>query len=221
MPRKKIAASILSANFGYLADEVNAVLNAGCDTIHFDVMDHHFVPNLSFGAVICESLRKAGITAVIDVHLMVDDPEAYIEPFAKAGASLLTFHPETVTDVARVIATIKKYNMAAGLVFNPDKPVDISIEVAKELEMILLMSVFPGFGGQKFIAEVLQKAQQTRQWLDENKLSATLAIDGGIKAENIGPVAAAGVDYFVVGSGLFAAEDYHARVLELRQAIKG
>lgn len=219
MPQQKIAASILSANFGYLADEVNAALAAGADTVHFDVMDHHFVPNLSFGAVICDSLRKSGISALIDVHLMVDDPEAYIEPFAKAGASIITFHPETVTDVAAVVAEIKKHSMGAGLVFNPDKPVDIELSIAKELDMILLMSVFPGFGGQAFIEEVLTKAKQTRAWLDQNKLTATLAIDGGIKADNIGRVAKTGVDYFVVGSGLFGASDYGERIGELRQAL--
>ncbi len=220
MKHKKIAASILSADFAHLGDEVNAVLKAGSDTIHFDVMDHHFVPNLSFGSVVCQALRKAGISAPIDVHLMVDDPEAYILPFAKAGASIITFHPETVDDVDAAIDKIKESGMEAGLVFNPDKPVDIALDTAKKLDMILLMSVFPGFGGQTFIKDVLQKAKDTRAWLDENHLNIVLAIDGGIKVENIQESAAAGVDYFVVGSGLFSADDYAARVAELKEQIK-
>lgn len=219
MVKKIISASILSADFAHLADEVFAVLDAGCEYIHFDVMDNHFVPNLSFGAPICASLRKAGIQAPIDVHLMVDNPESFIKPFAEAGASLLTFHPETVEDVAQVVDEIHAAGMGAGLVFNPDKPVTIAAEVAIKLQMVLLMSVFPGFGGQAFMPEVLEKARTTRRWLDENNLDALLAIDGGIKVENIADAAAAGVDYFVMGSGIFSAEDYQQRIQAIKNAI--
>src|SRR3990167_8325784 len=143
----KISASILSANFARLGDESRAIIHAGADEIHFDVMDHHFVPNLSFGSVVCEALRKDGVTAPIDVHLMVTDPELYIEPFAKAGASRLTFHANAVKDISRTIDKIHRADMGAGIAFNPDKPVNLSADVLKNIEMILLMSVFAGFGG--------------------------------------------------------------------------
>lgn len=218
MDKKILSASILAADFAHLAQDVNAVLKAGVEYIHFDVMDHHFVPNLSFGSVVCDALRKAGITAPIDVHLMVTDPEKYIEPFAKAGANLISFHPETVTDVAAVIKKIRDAGMGAGLVFNPDKPVTISLEIAKQLEMILIMSVFPGFGGQKFMPEVLAKVRETHAWLQKNSLDLLLAIDGGIKVDTIASAAEAGANYFVVGSGLFSAESYVLRVQELKKA---
>lgn len=215
--RRLIAASILAADFAHLADDVNAVLQAGADSIHFDVMDHHFVPNLSFGACICSALREAGIKAPIDVHLMVSDPEFYIEPFANAGADLLTFHPETVSDVASVLNKIKRAGLQAGLVFNPDKPVVIPDDCLPQLDMVLLMSVFPGFGGQQFMPDVLEKAKKTRHWLHEKAYQGLLAIDGGIKVDNIAQAAQAGIDYFIVGSGLFAADDYQKRLLALRE----
>jgi len=220
MKDKLISASILSADFGHLAQEVNDVMEAGADYIHFDVMDHHFVPNLSFGSVVCSALRKAKIKAPIDVHLMVENPEQYIKPFAKAGADLITFHPETVSDVEAVVDAIHAAGMQAGLVFNPDKPVNISIDLARKLQMILLMSVFPGFGGQCFIEETFDKIQETREWLDKNNINAILAVDGGIKVENIKEISKAGADYFVIGSGLFSANDYAERVRELRAEIK-
>ncbi len=219
MKKKLIAASILAADFAHLAEDVNAVLAAGADTIHFDVMDHHFVPNLSFGADICSALRRAGIKAFIDVHLMVTDPAAYIESFAKAGADLITFHPETVSDVAAVVSQIRQADLQVGLVFNPDKPVQIADAILSQLDMILLMSVFPGFGGQSLMPEVLGKARGVRDWLDSTTYTGRLAIDGGVKVENIVSAAQAGIDYFVVGSGLFAADDYRERLLALRAGI--
>lgn len=220
MKSVKISASILAADFACLGEQVKAVVAAGADYIHFDVMDHHFVPNLSFGAVVCEALRRAGVTAPIDVHLMVDNPQVYIEPFAKAGATLISFHPETVADPAATVAAIRHAKLAAGLVFNPDRPVEIPVSLARELSMILLMSVYPGFGGQAFMPEVLSKARETHAWLQQHQLDVMLAIDGGIKVDNIHQAAAAGCDYFVVGSGLFQASDYRTRVAELRAAAQ-
>ncbi|OGO95152.1 MAG: ribulose-phosphate 3-epimerase [Coxiella sp. RIFCSPHIGHO2_12_FULL_42_15] len=220
MKKQILSASILSADFAHLANEVNAVLQCGIDYIHFDVMDHHFVPNLTFGAGICSALRNAGITAPIDVHLMVDDPDVYIEPFAKAGASLITFHPETVTNVEAVVDKIRAHQMGAGLVFNPDKLVRVNEILARKLQMILLMSVFPGFGGQPFMPEVLEKARQVRQWMNQHQLHAYLAIDGGIKVDNIAAAAQAGCDYFVIGSGLFSANHYQERVADFRRQLR-
>lgn len=215
-----ISASILSANFATLGEDTKAVLDAGADAIHFDVMDHHFVPNLSFGAIPCKALRDFGIDAEIDVHLMVDAPENYIEAFSKAGATRLTFHPETVKNPEEVIQKIKAAGMKAGLAFNPDKPVSISDEFLCSLDLILIMSVFPGFGGQAFIEETIEKINETRQRLNQHNAKTYLAVDGGIKVDNIGKVANAGANYFVVGSGLFAAEDYTQRVNELKAEIK-
>jgi ribulose-phosphate 3-epimerase len=213
--QKIISASILNADFAALGQEVSEVIAAGIGSIHFDVMDHHYVPNLSFGAHVCDSLRQAGITAPIDVHLMVTDPEHYIEPFAKAGANIITFHPETVTDVAATIAMIQDHGMQAGLAFNPDQMVDINEALLSQLAMILLMSVFPGFGGQSFIEAVYQKIAATRVWLDQHNSSAMLAVDGGVKLDNIKQISSAGADFFVVGSGLFAADDYQSQVAQL------
>ena len=210
-----ISASILSADFAHLAEDTDAVLAAGAQHIHFDVMDHHFVPNLSFGALVCKALRNAKITAPIDVHLMVDDPTVYIEPFAKAGASLITFHPETVDDVSQTIAAIKNTNMQAGLTFNPDQPVNIDSAVLSQLDMVLLMSVNPGFGGQKFLPSVLTKIGTTRALLDKNNSKARLGIDGGINKDNVHTVTAAGADYLVIGSGLFSATDYAQRMQDI------
>jgi len=214
-----ISVSILSADFARLGDEAKYALDAGADYIHFDVMDHHFVPNLSFGAVICESLRKAGITAPIDVHLMVEHPEKYIEAFANAGATLLTFHPETVQNVEDTLHKIRDAGMKTGLAFNPEKAVDVDLETLRELDLILLMSVNPGFGGQSFIPTTLEKITATRELMTTIKSKAMLGIDGGIKTANIGEVAKAGADFFVVGSGLFHASDYDKEIAKMREQL--
>lgn len=216
----QLAASILSADFAKLGDEVNAVLKAGVDAIHFDVMDHHFVPNLSFGAIICKALRKANITAPIDVHLMVTDPEAYITPFAKAGANRLTFHPETTSDPLAVCKKIIDAGMQPGLAFNPDKPVTISEDAWPILSMILLMSVHPGFGGQQFMPEVLDKIRSTHAAIQKNNPNILLGIDGGIKASNIKQVVDYGANFIVMGSGIFDASDYKARISDIRAIVQ-
>jgi len=215
-----IAASILSANFAKLGEDTQNALNAGIDAVHFDVMDRHFVPNLSFGVIPCKALRAFGITAEIDVHLMVDAPEKYVEPFAEAGASRLTFHPETVSDPEKLLEKIRKAGMSAGLAFSPDRPVNISDELLCSLDLVLIMSVFPGFGGQAFIGVTIDKIMETRTRLDKYKAKTYLAVDGGIKADNIGKIASAGANYFIVGSGLFSADDYIERVKELKEAIQ-
>jgi len=216
----QIAASILSADFAYLAEDVKAVVAAGVDTIHFDVMDLHYVPNLTVGAMVCRALREAGITATIDVHLMVSEPQKLIVPFAEAGADILSFHPETVSNVAQTVDEIQQAGLQVGLVYNPDQEVDASDALLNKVDMLLLMSVFPGFGGQKFIPGVLDKVAAMRARLDSVQSKAVLAIDGGVKVDNIASIAASGADYFVLGSGLFSAEDYVMRINALRQALE-
>ncbi len=215
-----ISPSILSADFANLGQEVNAVIAAGAGAIHFDVMDHHFVPNLTFGAPICKSLRNADINAFIDVHLMVEKPENFIDEFAAAGANLITFHPETTADVDQTINKIIAANMQAGLAFNPDKAVDITSAQLKKLSMILLMSVFPGFGGQTFIPDVFDKIKTTRALLDKHNSDAYLGVDGGIKVDNISNITQAGANFLVVGSGLFATDDYAKRMGQLLENLK-
>lgn len=219
MAKKIISASILSSDFARLGEEVKKVIAAGIDYIHFDVMDHHFVPNLSFGSLVCKALRNAGIQVPIDVHLMVNHPEEFIESFANAGANLLTFHPETVNDLEKTLTKIHQAGMKTGLAFNPEKTVDIDRRILPEVDLILLMSVNPGFAGQSFVKGSLEKIAATRQWLDDNKGHALLGIDGGIKSSNIAATSQAGADFFVVGSGLFHAKDYAEEVTKLRTAI--
>lgn len=217
-----IAASILSADFANLGQESENILRAGADVIHFDVMDHHFVPNLTFGTPVCSALRKYGITAEIDVHLMVTDPEQYIEPFAVAGANRLTFHPAALQDEKTGITLCEKIHnagMQAGLAFNPDKPVVISDELFSIIDMILIMSVYAGFGGQKFIPDSIEKIRTTKKLIDIHNPKILLGIDGGIKVDNIASVVHAGANFIVMGSGLFDTDDYTKRVKQLRDAI--
>jgi len=198
-----IAPSILSADFAKLGEEVDNVLAAGADIVHFDVMDNHYVPNLTIGPLVCDALRKHGVTAPIDVHLMVKPVDRIIPDFAAAGASYITFHPEASEHVDRTLQLIKNEGCKAGLVFNPATPLDVLEYALPACDMVLLMSVNPGFGGQAFIPYVLDKARAVRKMIDEQGLDCRLEIDGGVKADNIAEVAAAGIDTFVSGSGIF------------------
>lgn len=217
--RKFISASILSADFSRLGEEAKQIIDAGVDYIHCDVMDHHFVPNLSFGAVICKALRHVKITAPIDVHLMVDNPEVYIKPFSEAGASVITFHPETVKNVEETIELIHQAGMQSGLAFNPDKSISLPLSILRQVSLILLMSVNPGFAGQSFILNSLQRIESTRKLLDEVHSKAMLGVDGGIEADNIKKISRMGANFFVVGSGLFHAPDYKEEVKTLHQRL--
>ena len=201
----QIAPSILSANFAKLGEEVDNVLASGADIVHFDVMDNHYVPNLTIGPLVCEALRKHGVTAPIDVHLMVKPVDRIIPDFAKAGATYITFHPEASEHIDRTISLIKENGCKAGLVFNPATPLDALEYTLDRLDMVLLMSVNPGFGGQKFIPYVLDKARKVRKMIDASGRDIRLEIDGGVSPANIREVAAAGVDTFVAGSAVFNA----------------
>jgi ribulose-phosphate 3-epimerase len=214
-----IAPSILSADFARLGDEVNAVLAAGADVVHFDVMDNHYVPNLTIGPLVCEALRKHGISAPIDVHLMVKPVDRIIPDFAKAGATYISFHPEASDHVDRTIELIREHGCKPGLVFNPATPLDYLEYTLPKLDLVLLMSVNPGFGGQKFIPAVLDKVRSVRKLIDASKREVRLEIDGGVKADNIGEIARAGADMFVAGSAIFGAKDYGAVIAAMRQAI--
>ena len=214
-----IAPSILSADFARLGDDVNAVLNAGADVVHFDVMDNHFVPNLTIGPLICEALRDHGITAPIDVHLMVDPVDRIIPDFAKAGASYITFHPEASRHVHRTISLIREQGCKPGLVFNPATPLTWLEHVIWELDMVLIMSVNPGFGGQEFIESSLAKLRQAREMIDDSGHEIRLEIDGGVKVSNIGEIAAAGADTFVAGSAIFGSDNYAATIAEMKAEI--
>lgn len=205
--RPIIAPSILAADFANLGRDVNAVIDAGAEFIHFDVMDNHYVPNLSFGPVVCSALRKNGVTAPIDVHLMVEPVDSLIEPFAKAGATYITFHPEASNHVDRTIQLIKSYGCKAGLVLNPGTPTHVLDYTLDQLDMVLLMSVNPGFGGQSFIPYVLEKAKDVRARIDKSKQPIRLEIDGGVNLDNIKTISDAGVDTFVIGSALFNSGD--------------
>ncbi|WP_394001694.1 ribulose-phosphate 3-epimerase [Luteimonas sp. WGS1318] len=214
-----IAPSILSANFARLGEEVDAVLAAGADWVHFDVMDNHYVPNLTIGPLVCEALRSHGVTAPIDVHLMVEPVDRIVPDFARAGASLISFHPEASRHVHRTIQLIKAEGCQAGLVLNPATPLDVLDYVLEELDMVLLMSVNPGFGGQAFIPSTLDKLRQVRARIDASGKPIRLEIDGGVKPDNIGAIAAAGADTFVAGSAIFGKPDYRAVVDAMRAEI--
>ena len=201
----RIAPSILSANFAKLGEEVDNVLASGADIVHFDVMDNHYVPNLTIGPLVCEALRKHGVTAPIDVHLMVKPVDRIIPDFAKAGATYITFHPEASEHIDRTIGLIKENGCKAGLVFNPATPLEWMDHVMDKLDLVLLMSVNPGFGGQKFIPYVLDKARAVRKMIDDRGLNVNIEIDGGVGPANIAEVARAGVDTFVAGSAVFGA----------------
>lgn len=216
-----IAPSILSANFAKLGEEVDSVLAAGADWVHFDVMDNHYVPNLTIGPMICKALRDHGVTAPIDVHLMVEPVDRIIPDFAKAGASMITFHPEASKHVDRSLQLIKEEGCQAGLVFNPSTPLHILEWAIEKVDMVLLMSVNPGFGGQSFIPHVKQKIKQAREIIDASGRDIRLEIDGGVKANNIGELAALGADTFVAGSAIFGQEDYAAIIAEMRENIVG
>jgi ribulose-phosphate 3-epimerase len=214
-----IAPSILSADFARLGEEVNAVLAAGADIVHFDVMDNHYVPNLTIGPLVCEALRKHGVTAPIDVHLMVTPVDRIVPDFAKAGASYITFHPEASDHIDRTLGLIKESGCKAGLVFNPATPLSYLDHVMDKLDMILLMSVNPGFGGQKFIVSALEKLALVRKRIDASGRDIRLEIDGGVKADNIAAIAKAGADTFVAGSAIFSSKDYQATIAEMRRRI--
>ena len=215
-----IAPSILSANFARLGEDVKAVLDAGADIVHFDVMDNHFVPNLTIGPLICEALRGDGIEAPIDVHLMVEPVDRIIPDFAKAGASYITFHPEASRHIDRSLALIRDEGCKSGLVFNPATPLSWLEHVIAKVDMVLLMSVNPGFGGQKFIPSALDKLREARRMIDESGLEIRLEIDGGVKVDNIGEIAAAGADTFVAGSAIFGSDDYAATIAAMQAEIK-
>ena len=214
-----IAPSILSADFARLGEEVDAVLSAGADIIHFDVMDNHYVPNLTIGPLVCEALRKHGVTAPIDVHLMVQPVDRLVPDFAAAGASYITFHPEATRHVDRTIGLIHEQGCKAGLVFNPATPLDYLDYTLDELDLVLIMSVNPGFGGQKFIGTALRKLADARRRIDATGRPVRLEIDGGVKVENIREIAAAGADTFVAGSAIFGSKDYAQTIKALRSEI--
>ena len=214
-----IAPSILSADFAKLGEEVDNVLAAGADVVHFDVMDNHYVPNLTIGPLVCEALRNHGVTAPIDVHLMVKPVDRIIPDFASAGASYITFHPEASEHIDRTVNLIKESGCKAGLVFNPATPLHHLDHVIDQLDMVLLMSVNPGFGGQSFIPQTLKKLRAVRNLIDSKNLKTRLEIDGGVKIDNIQEIASAGADTFVAGSAIFNTEDYKDTIDKMRSEL--
>ena len=214
-----IAPSILSADFARLGAEVDAVLAAGAEWVHFDVMDNHYVPNLTIGPLVCEALRKHGVTAPIDVHLMVEPVDALVPMFAQAGATHVSFHPEASRHVHRTIQLIKSSGCAAGLVLNPATPVDVLDYVLDDLDYVLLMSVNPGFGGQSFIPSTLDKLRVVRERIDRSGKAIRLEVDGGVKSDNIGDIASAGADTFVAGSAIFGQPDYAGVIAAMKAAV--
>lgn len=214
-----IAPSILSADFARLGEEIDAVLSAGADMIHFDVMDNHYVPNLTVGPLVCRALRDYGTEAPIDVHLMVTPVDRLIEDFADAGANFITFHPEASEHIDRSLNQIRDSGCRSGLAFNPATPLSFLDYTLDKVDMVLLMSVNPGFGGQFFIPTILEKLRQARQMIDNSGLSIRLEIDGGVTKDNIGDIAMAGADTFVAGSAIFKSADYDGTIADMRQAI--
>ena len=214
-----IAPSILSANFAKLGEEVDAVLAAGADWVHFDVMDNHYVPNLTIGPLVCSALRKHGVKAPIDVHLMVEPVDRLVPDFAEAGASLISFHPEASRHVHRTIQMIKAAGCQAGLVLNPATPVSVLDHVLDELDLVLVMSVNPGFGGQSFIPSALDKLSAIRKMIDASGRAIRLEVDGGVKTSNIREIAAAGADTFVAGSAIFGADSYPKVIEQMRAEL--
>ena len=214
-----IAPSILSADFAKLGEEVDNVLASGADIVHFDVMDNHYVPNLTIGPLVCDALRNHGVTAPIDVHLMVKPVDRIIPDFAKAGASYITFHPEASEHIDRTVALIKEQGCKAGLVFNPASPLHYLDHVIDQLDMVLLMSVNPGFGGQSFIPSSLEKLRVVRKMIDDRNLSTRLEIDGGVKTDNIKDIASAGADTFVAGSAIFNTDNYKSTIDIMRSEL--
>ena len=219
MSRCLIAPSILSADFARLGAEVDAVLAAGADWVHFDVMDNHYVPNLTIGPLVCEALRRHGVTAPIDVHLMVRPVDRLVPDFAKAGATYISFHPEASEHVHRTIQLIRSVGCRPGLVLNPATPVEMLDYVLDELDLVLVMSVNPGFGGQAFIPSALDKLRRVRERIDRSGRDVRLEIDGGVKPDNIREIAAAGADTFVAGSAIFNAPDYRAVIDAMRAEV--
>ena len=211
-----IAPSILSADFAKLGEEVDNVLAAGADVVHFDVMDNHFVPNLTIGPLVCDALRKHGVTAPIDVHLMVEPVDRIIPDFAKAGASMITFHPEASTHLDRTLQMVRDAGCKSGLVFNPATSLSYLDYVMDKVDIILLMSVNPGFGGQSFIPATLDKLREARKRIDDSGYDIRLEIDGGVKVDNIGEIKAAGADMFVAGSAIFNQPDYKKVIDDMR-----
>lgn len=219
MPKFLIAPSILSADFARLGEEVDAVIKAGADLIHFDVMDNHYVPNLTIGPLVCAALRKHGVKAPIDVHLMVKPVDRLIGDFAQAGASYITFHPEASEHVDRSLQLIRDSGCKAGLVFNPATPLDYLKHVMDRLDMVLIMSVNPGFAGQSFIRASLDKLREARALIDQSGRDIRLEIDGGVKVDNIREIAVAGADTFVAGSAIFGAKDYAVVIRKMREEL--
>ena len=214
-----IAPSILSADFSRLGEDVDSVIQAGADIIHFDVMDNHFVPNLTIGPLVCESLRKYGIKAPIDVHLMTEPVDSLIKDFATAGATYITFHPEASTHIHRSLELIRSLGCKSGLVFSPGTPLNCLEHLIEEIDMILIMSVNPGFGGQSFIKSSLDKISASRKIISESGRDIRLEVDGGVKIDNIAEIASAGADTFVAGSAIFGSENYQKTISSMKEEI--